>query len=267
MKYFLRIFKKTILYFSISIMVILFVLAIPQLFHVNKGDSISVGNRFNGSLENGYLLPYSGENFNSFSWISYYLMDNAYVNNKVGKVVVEAYKNLATLHPENHYVYMECSDRYGGRLNLHRSHRNGLSIDFMCPKTKDNQPYTDLDDWGIAHYFLEFDAKGVLLVKYPFLNHISSKLDTLFSKLFLTKGVSIDYNKIAQHLLSLQKATKGSPVSIRKVILKIELKNELFKGVYGKKLLQSGIPFATKLSKTTNDMHDEHYHVDFKLKS
>ena len=38
-------------------MVILFVLAIPQLFHVNKGDSISVGNRFNGRLENGYLLP------------------------------------------------------------------------------------------------------------------------------------------------------------------------------------------------------------------
>jgi len=59
----------------------------------------------------------------------------------------------------------------------------------------------------------------------------------------------------------------SSPVSIRKVILKIELKNALFKGVYGKKLLQSGIPFATKLSKTTNDMHDEHYHVDFKLKN
>ena len=164
-------------------------------------------------------------------------MDNAYVNNKVGKVVLEAYKNLASLHPENHYVYMECSDRYGGRLNFHRSHRNGLSIDFMCPKIMDNERYTDLDDWGFAHYFLEFDAKGVLLVKYPFLNHVSSKLATIFSQCFLKQGVSIDYERIAQHLLILQKATKGSPVSIRKVILKIEFKDALFKGVYGKKLL------------------------------
>ena len=259
-------FKKIRTYCVAIIVLLVISFALPQLFHIHKGNSISIGTRFNGSLENGYLLPYSGENFQSFSWISYYLMDNAYVHNKVGEVVLEAYEDLEETFPENHYVYMECSDQYGGRLNFHRSHRNGLSIDFMCPKVKDSQPYTKLDNLGFAHYFLEFDTAGVLLLKYPYLERLSMRMAVMFTRLFLEPNVSIDYERIAQHLLALQKATEGSTVFIKKVIFKIDLKKKLFKGVYGKKLLQSGVPFATQLNKTTNDMHDEHYHIDFQLK-
>ena len=51
---------------------------------------------------------------------------------------------------------------------------------------------------------------------------------------------------------------------IQKVIIKVELKDELFEGEYGKKLKESGIYIVKSLSPTINALHDDHYHVDFK---
>jgi penicillin-insensitive murein DD-endopeptidase len=259
----LKILKNIVLALSLLLLLLITLAATPQLFHSNKGISISHGSRFTGYLENGFLLPYTGDNFEYFSWTSYYIMDNAYVNNQVGEVVLKAYSLLEEQQPENQYVLMECSDHFGGPLLFHESHKNGLSIDFMSPKIKDNTPYTGLDGWGFAHYFLEFDSKGVLLVKYPFLNYISTKLATVFAQGFMEQEVSINFEMIAQHLLALQEATKGTNVRIRKVIFKLQLKDELYSGTYGKKLLKSGIPLATILPKSTNEMHEDHYHVDF----
>ena len=140
-----------------------------ELFHTNKGESISHGTRSNGSLENGWLIPYSGNNYKSFSIFSYYFMDNAYVNDKVCRAIEGAYKACDISTPEVFYRYMECSDHDGGRLNFHKSHRNGLSVDFMVPKVRNDMPYTSIDSWGLAHYFLEFDNTGTLLQDYPIL--------------------------------------------------------------------------------------------------
>jgi hypothetical protein len=64
----------------------------PQLFHKNKGNSISSGSVGNGSVMNPWLLPVKGDNYKSFSWFSYYLVGRAYVNQKVYLTVVDAYK-------------------------------------------------------------------------------------------------------------------------------------------------------------------------------
>lgn len=54
-------------------------------------------------------------------------------------------------------------------------------------------------------------------------------------------------------------------MKIGKVIIKLELKDELFASIYGKELLSNGIYFAQKLTPLINGVHDEHYHVDFEF--
>jgi penicillin-insensitive murein endopeptidase len=136
---------------------------------------------------------------------------------------------------------MECSDKYGGKLKLHRTHKNGKSIDFMVPKKGKGFHYNNL---GLLHYLLEFDENGILS---------------------LNKSVEIDFEVMAKHILTLQKAGKNHGVTIKKVILKINLKDDLWETPTGKKLKTSGIYFAQSLSKNIDDMHDDHYHIDFAL--
>lgn len=245
--------------------VLIGMLCLPEFTHKNNKPSISHGTRSDGALENGFLLPYAGDNFKKFSWISYYMMNNAYVNDKVGTVVLKSYKELFKNHSKHKYTYMECSDKHGGRLNFHRTHRNGLSIDFMTPKTLNGKPSNFFDWLGLGHYFLEFDNRGNIKPIYPYLNHISPNLANWFANKFIDYNVSLDFDRMALHLIALHKATKNTNVRIRKVIFKIELKQKLFQSKYGSQLKSCGIPFATKLSTATNDMHDEHYHIDFTI--
>ena len=53
---------------------------------------------------------------------------------------------------------------------------------------------------------------------------------------------------------------------IKKVILKINLKDDLFQSAAGREIRRKGIPFAKSLSPTVDHMHDDHYHVDFGMK-
>ena len=48
-----------------------------------------------------------------------------------------------------------------------------------------------------------------------------------------------------------------------KTSLKLELKDELYKTVYGKKVKNAGIYFAMNLPPFINNNHDDHYHIDF----
>ena len=52
-------------------------------------------------------------------------------------------------------------------------------------------------------------------------------------------------------------------MKIHKVIFNTDLKDELYESEYGKKLKSSGIYITRNLSKLINDLHDDHYHVDF----
>jgi penicillin-insensitive murein DD-endopeptidase len=150
----------------------------PQIFHKNKGESISKGTYSSGSLENAYLLPKHGENYKCYSTISYYILGREYVHSKLYRTITDAYEELNQKHPGRKFIYMETGKRKGGRPYPHRTHQNGLSIDFMSPLTKNGNPkyYACL---GIFRYALNFDENGR--------NKSNPK-------------VSIDFNLMAEHL-------------------------------------------------------------------
>ncbi|MCP4521534.1 MAG: hypothetical protein GY827_07570 [Cytophagales bacterium] len=206
----------------------------------NITSSESRGTVSNGSLHNGVLMPYTGKNYKYFDTSSY-LAKRAFTNIKVRDAVVQTYQKL---EPNNRqYQIMECSHEHGGKLYPHRTHQNGLSVDFMMPLIKNNQPYYDLDNTGKNHYWLDFDNDG----KYS-----------------EDQTVSIDFDAVVEHLLTLNKTAKQNGLAIAKVIIKVELKDELFAAKCGKELKNSGIYIVQKLGPLINSLHDEHYHIDFK---
>jgi penicillin-insensitive murein endopeptidase len=214
-----------------------------QITHHNTGESLSVGDYNKGSLRNGYLLPRTGKNFQCYSWSSYYLLGREYTNSRVYRTVLATYQTMEARYPGRRFIYMESARRNGGRPFPHRTHQNGLSIDFMSPLVMHGQPkyYNGL---GLFRYALSFDDTG---------------------KSTLNPAVKIDFEVLANHLLQLEKHARKNGLMISKIILRIELKDELFATDSGKKLKASGIYFAQNLTPVLNNAHDDHYHVDFKL--
>ena len=230
--------------------ILMIALSIPELLHKNKGSSKSLGSVGNGQLENPYLLPWSGKNFRYFSPISYFIFDNGYTHSKVHNTLLEAYKICEQTCPGIQFRVMECSDKKGGKLMIHRTHQNGMSIDFMSPKKKPGQQQNGKDKQsklfdllGMWHYLLEFSNAG---------------------KLNGSKKISIDFETMGQHILALDKAARNNGLRIKKVIFKIELKGDFYTPS-GKKVQQKGIYFARALPPFTNKVHDDHYHVDFEI--
>ncbi len=204
--------------------------------------SESIGSVSNGSLKHGRLFPFSGENYHYFDSTSY-LGERAYMHEDVLATVLGAYESLDSLMPDRHFCVMECSHKHGGKLFPHRTHQNGMSVDFMMPKLKDGAPYYELDDLGINHYALTFDQNG------------------RYSE---DARIQLDFNTIALHILELQKSAKQNGLKIEKVIINTELKDELFATEQGKILKNSGIYIVQNLSELINSVHDDHFHVDFK---
>jgi len=223
----------------------LIICAWPELKHKNIGQSESVGSVGNGHLVNGYLMPYSGPNFSYFSFISYFVMDNAYVHSKVSQTVLDAYRECQESCPQAHFRIMECSDKKGGKMLLHNTHQNGLSIDFMLPKKKNDQVFSRLDGLGLWHYFLDFKNDGSLRAN---------------------ESITIDFETMARHILALDDAGKKYGVRVKKVILKIELKDEFYRTTSGKKVRNRGIYFAKVLPELINSAHEDHYHIDFSFR-
>lgn len=211
-----------------------------EISHTNTGESISIGDYNGGAMHNGYLLPYRGENFKCYSLLSYYVFDREYVNSKVFQTFIESYAELEKIYDRD-FIYMEAARKEGGRLYPHRTHQNGLSIDFMTPLVKDGKPkyYNTL---GVFRYALNFDDEGRL------------KQD---------KSVQIDFNLLAHQILILDEKARKNGLTLKKVILNTTLKDDLFNTDYGRKLKATGIYFAQKLTPQLNMLHDDHFHVDF----
>jgi penicillin-insensitive murein endopeptidase len=217
---------------------------IQSFYNQYKGNdlpSISSGTVSNGKLENGKLVPYYGANFEYFDTTSYF-EHRAYLHNKVLETILSTYKEFETLVPGKKFFLMECSNAHGGKMTPHYTHQNGLSIDFMSPLLKDGKPHSDLDTLGIDHYWMAFNNDG---------------------KYITDNSVTIDFNLIAQHVLLLESNAYKYGLKIAKVILKLELKDELFATEYGRKLAESEIYFAKNLPDNINELHDDHYHIDF----
>ncbi|WP_300665228.1 penicillin-insensitive murein endopeptidase [Fluviicola sp.] len=203
--------------------------------------STSVGTVSKGGLKNGRLFPFNGPNFVYFDSTSY-LEKHAFVHQKVYQTVLNTYQKFEQLLPSFEFGLMECSNEHGGKIWPHRTHQNGLSVDFMSPLLKDGISTTDFNSLGLPHYLMDFDDNGVYAEDERY---------------------RIDFNLLARHLLELNEQAHKNGLKIEKVILKIALKDELFATEYGRKLKNSGIYFATKLSELIDCLHDDHYHVDF----
>ncbi len=219
---------------------------VERYYLANKGDSfpsIAVGSVSEGGLKNAKLMPFNGDNFFYYNESSY-LQGRAYTHSKVKNALLSTYAELNKLYPKRKFGIMECSNKEGGKIWPHRTHQNGLSVDFMVPLQQKGKPYYGLDDASSphSHYLLKFDNKG----RY-------SKDTT----------VHIDFNLLAHHILLLNKQAKLSGLKITKIIFKIELKGILFKTTYGQQLKKTGIYFAQVLPNYINNVHDDHYHIDF----
>jgi penicillin-insensitive murein DD-endopeptidase len=202
-------------------------------------ESICYGETKNGKLENGVKLPNSGENFITYSYVAS-TMGRTYVHSKVKSVFLDAYKNLEKSMPDKVYKFAETGFQDGGSFKPHKTHQNGLSIDFMVPviNEKGESVHFSTSPLNKFGYSVEFTKNG--------------KLDDL----------TIDFEALAAHIVELHKASIKNKIRIWRVIFDPKLQPKLFKTKYGS-YLRKHIKFNKKRSWVR---HDEHYHVDFKVK-
>ena len=95
-------------------------------------ESICYGSTSKGKLEHGCKLPYAGDNFSAYSRLGSSL-GRTYVHCTISEVVLVAYDDLKTHHPGKAFVYGETGRASAGSFKPHKTHQNGLSVDFMVP--------------------------------------------------------------------------------------------------------------------------------------
>lgn len=201
-------------------------------------ESNCYGTTSKGWLENGVELPYEGKNFIGYSYVAR-LAGRTYVHSEVKNIILAAYKDLEQEQSGKVFKYAETGFKDGGQFKPHKTHRNGLSVDFMTPVTDQSGqsvhlPTSPLNKFG---YKIEFDA--------------TDKFD----------GMSIDYDAIAAHVVTLHKQAKIHGHDLWRVIFDPELQPNLYKTKYAE-YLREHIQFSKKRSWVR---HDEHYHVDFAI--
>lgn len=200
--------------------------------------STCYGTTSKGKLENGVKLPSSGENYVGYSAIAH-LTGRTYVHSQVKSIIVKAYQSLKTEQPDKVFKYAETGFKEGGRFRPHKTHRNGLSVDFMTPVIDEtgesvHLPTHPFNKFG---YDIEFDVQD----KY--------------------EKYSIDYVAIAAHIVALHKEATAQGVDLWRVIFDPKLQPKLYKTKYAS-YLKEHIQFSKKRSWVR---HDEHYHVDFDI--
>jgi len=219
-----------------SAIVLLLMLTTPSL--AADAESICYGTTSNGRLEGGIALPASGKNFQCYSSLGN-LLGRTYVHSQVQKVVINAFKSLEGSHPDKFFMYGETGWEAGGRFRPHKTHQNGLSVDFMVPVVdrRGRSVYLPTGPTNKFGYAIEFDAKG----RYG--------------------EFTIDFEVMAAHLVALHKEALSAGIGICRVIFAPELQPFLFRSSQGE-YLKAHLQFSTKPAWVR---HDEHYHVDFKV--
>lgn len=202
-------------------------------------ESTCYGTTKNGRIANSVQLPTNGKNFTSYGLIPV-KAGRTYVHSKVQKVVIAAYDLLLKEYPDKVYKYAETGFKQGGRFKPHKTHQNGLSIDFMVPVI-DKQgesvhlPTNPINRYG---YNIEFDTKS----RY--------------------KDYTIDYDALGAHIVALHKMALQNGIDLWRVIFDPKLQTHLYKSRYGD-YIKNNIKIPKKKSWVR---HDEHYHVDFRVK-
>ena len=201
-------------------------------------ESQCYGTVSKGRIENSVKLPLGGKNFSAYSAMGA-AAGRTHVHGKVAEVLLAAYDELARAQPLNVYVYGETGWASGGRMRPHRTHQNGLSVDFFVPVRNAAGKSVPLptDITNKLGYAIEFDASG----QYG--------------------EYTIDFAALAEHLYQLHHVALAKGVGISLVILDAAYLPRLFateRGPY----LQKALPFMKGKPWVR---HDEHYHVDFSV--
>ncbi len=201
-------------------------------------ESICYGTPSNGRLEHGVQLSESGANFEPYSSVGVSL-GRTYVHSKVANVVSAAYSALTRSAPGVQFVYGESGWEHGGRIRPHRTHQNGLAVDFMVP-IRDRErrsvalPSAMTNKFG---YGIEFDSRARF------------------------ENLTIDFDAIAEHLYALHQATKAEGIKVERVIFDPAFIPKLYETKRGD-FIRANISFMKGHAWVR---HDEHYHVDFSV--
>jgi penicillin-insensitive murein endopeptidase len=201
-------------------------------------ESTCFGTSSNGRLEGGVQIPESGSNFGPYSSVGV-MLGRTYVHSKVAAVVEAAYKSLDASAPDKQFLYGESGWRNGGRIEPHKTHQNGLAVDFMVPVLDSNQKSVPLPT-GITNKFgydIEFDSQA----RY--------------------EDLTIDFEAIAEHLYALHQASAAAGIGISRVIFDRSYLPQLYATRRGQ-FVKDNITFMTGKPWVR---HDEHYHVDFSV--
>jgi len=199
-------------------------------------ESTCYGAVSDGRLEKAVSLPSKGANYSSYSSLAGPL-GRTYLHSKVQEIVLATYAALEKTAPTKMFVYGETGWASGGRFRPHRTHQNGLSVDFMVPVTdRAGKPVplpTSIGNkWG---YNIEFDANA----KFG--------------------EYTIDFGAMGEHLYQLHRVAKERGVGISLVILDPPFLAKLYRTAHGA-YLEQNLPFMKGKSWWR---HDEHYHIDF----
>jgi penicillin-insensitive murein DD-endopeptidase len=200
-------------------------------------EPLSFGGGNCGKLEGGTALPCSGPNFDALAGVDCTLGRN-YVHPLVAQTVVDAYGLMRAKLPQRIWQYGETGKKNGGSLWPHKSHQNGLAVDFFMPVVDaagkpEQLTGSVLNKLG---YALEFDQRGHL------------------------DGLDIDWSAVGQHLLALEAAGRAHDVRIERIIVTPAYHERLFVQTPELRRLE---PLFMK--KEAWVRHDEHYHVDFAI--
>ena len=190
-----------------------------------------------GSIQHAVQLPTEGGNFAAYSTLGA-AMGRNYVHSEVSAIMLAAYAELERAAPGVPYVYGETGFAQGGRFRPHRTHQNGLSVDFFVPVRDPagrpvRLPTPATQRFG---YDIEFDRHA---------RHGEYR---------------IDFAAMAEHLYQLDQAARARGHGIAKVIFDTAYLPRLFATPRGAALRQLNFMKATPWVR-----HDEHYHVDFAI--
>ncbi len=201
-------------------------------------ESVCYGTTSKGKLKNGCKLPSDGDNFRAYSRLGSTL-GRTYVHCKVVEVLLAAYEELNQSHPKKVFVYGETGWASGGNFKPHKTHQNGLSVDFMVPVADGSDksvslPTSVFNQYG---YNVDFDAKG------------------------RNGELTIDFEALAAHILALKRAADARQVKIWRVIFDPKLQPYLHQ-TKAWPSLQGQVKFSKRRSWVR---HDDHYHIDFDI--
>lgn len=199
-------------------------------------DSVCFGTPGHGRLENAARIPPSGANFRPYSDLGVRL-GRTYAHSRVVRVITGAYGALAKSMPDRTLVYGESGWAQGGRFRPHRTHQNGLAVDFMVPVLDESGRSVPLpsrvdNQFG---YAIEFDRQG---------RHGPYR---------------IDYETIAEHLHAVHAAARREGIAVDRVIFDPALIPALYRTRRGD-FIRRQVRFMPGQAWVR---HDEHYHVDF----